>query len=244
MIWVSGVEYKCFCDILQAEAVGVNRYFDDATSFLGFRNIIEVNGERHALRRITFFNWSNVVAIYIPNNVESIGKECFSTSDSAYEIVFESDSELKEIGDGAFADSGIKTIRIPSSVEKIGKKCFQMCESIREFVFDSDSELNKIGNRAFSKSGLKSIRISNNFQKIQKYSFFGCKSLCEVVFESDSKLREIGYGAFSCSGLKSILIPRSVENIEDRIKNVFFSHMSFLGYILASRLRKRLFKVW
>jgi hypothetical protein len=43
-------------------------------------------------------------------------------------VVFEPESRLKEIGEGAFRGSGVKSIRIPSGIEKIQRTCFINCE--------------------------------------------------------------------------------------------------------------------
>jgi hypothetical protein len=43
------------------------------------------------------FSKSGIKSIRIPNNVEKIGNWCFFACESLYEVVFESDSKLKEI---------------------------------------------------------------------------------------------------------------------------------------------------
>jgi hypothetical protein len=51
---------------------------------------------------------------------------------------------VKEIGNSAFLNSGIKSIRIPTNVENIGKECFYYCKPLCELVFESDSKLKEI----------------------------------------------------------------------------------------------------
>jgi hypothetical protein len=194
---VNGVEYKCCGDTAKvAEALGMSDCSDETVSLLAFRNIIEANGERYALRRITSFCDCNMSIISIPNNVENIGSKCFYECSSLCDVVIESDSELKEIGAHSFSRSAVKTIRIPRNVERIGKRCFLQCKSLCEIVFESDSKLKEIVDSAFSNSGIKSVEIPSNVQKIGKKCFIECESLCEVVFESDSKLRKIDDCAF------------------------------------------------
>jgi hypothetical protein len=69
--------------------------------------------------------------------------------ESLRQIIFESDSKLKEFGDSAFCLSGIKSIRIPNNVERIGSGCFCCCQSLYEVTFGLDSKLKQIGYGAF-----------------------------------------------------------------------------------------------
>jgi hypothetical protein len=64
-------------------------------------------------------------------------------------VIFDSDSNLKKIGEYGFQNCGIRSIRIPNKVEKIGSYCFAECESLGEVVFDSGSNLQTIGSGAF-----------------------------------------------------------------------------------------------
>jgi hypothetical protein len=82
------------------------------------------------------FAYSRLLMIRIPSNVEMFGKYCFSECKSLCEVVFESNSKLREIDDLALSSSGIKTIRIPSNVEMFGKHCFSGCKSLYEVVFE------------------------------------------------------------------------------------------------------------
>jgi hypothetical protein len=79
---------------------------------------------------------------------------------------------LKEIGNSAFGQSGIRAIRIPSNVEKIGKYCFSKCHSL-QVVFESDSKLKKIGGFAFHDSGVKKIEIPDGCEILTGQSLLG-----------------------------------------------------------------------
>jgi hypothetical protein len=72
----------------------------------------------------------------IKNYVEIISGGYFRECKSLHEVVFESGSNLKEIGDSAFSYSGIKTIRIQSSVENIENEYFYECKSLSEVMFE------------------------------------------------------------------------------------------------------------
>jgi predicted metal-binding protein len=154
---------------------------------------------------IRYFGKSN--RIFIKNFFEIISGGCFRGCNYLCEVVFESDSKLKQIGDCAFYHSGIKSIRIPNNVEKIENNCFSMCESLCEIVFESESKLKEIGDYAFSESGIISIGIPNNVEKIGKNCFHSCKYLCEVTFEGSAS---IGFQAFCNCPLRCINVARDV----------------------------------
>jgi hypothetical protein len=108
-------------------------------------------------RLIRFFGKGS--SVLIKRSIEIISDGCFWGCESLYEVTFESDCQLKEIGKSAFYFSGLKSIRIPKNAEKIGQKCFYYCESLYEVTFESDCQLKEIGESAFSSSGLTSFRI-------------------------------------------------------------------------------------
>jgi hypothetical protein len=85
---------------------------------------------------------------------------------SLCEVVFESHSKLKEIGDSAFPYSRIKTIRIPINVENIGKRCFSWSRCLSEVTFQSSPS---IGNQAFYGCPLKYVNVAKGV--ILNYQF-------------------------------------------------------------------------
>jgi hypothetical protein len=59
-------------------------------------------------------------------------------------ILFESDSVLKLIHQGAFSNSSLQSIIIPRNVEILGSSCFSKCTSLSSIQFESDSQLKRI----------------------------------------------------------------------------------------------------
>jgi hypothetical protein len=157
------------------------------------------------LKRIGWCAFSDVAVgtIRIPASVESVGCD-FVSSNSSYEVFFESGSKLKSIE--RFV-SRIRTIRIPSSIEIICKGCLQGHLSLREVTFESGSKLWRIETSAFGFSGLKTIQLPSSVEYIGEDCFFHCRSLREVTFEPESRLRYVGRGAFDCTLLKTVQIP-------------------------------------
>jgi hypothetical protein len=70
---------------------------------------------------------------------------------------------LKEFGEYAFKQCGIKSIEIPSNVAVIGKGCFFSCDSLCEVIFDSLSKLKAIGDYAFCECEINTVRIPVGF---------------------------------------------------------------------------------
>jgi hypothetical protein len=132
------------------------------------------------------------------------------------EVVFESDSKLKEIGRDAFDGCQIKVIEIPSECEVLHGQTLTKVNfvtgSSRENVFfeSEDGFLHNVNKQSLVGYYGKSNRVlvDNCTVKICDECFYGCSSICEVIFSSNSKIKEIGDGCFFRSGLKSIGIPK------------------------------------
>ena len=86
----------------------------------------------------------------IPKHVTKIGKYAFSCCNSLTKIDFQSNSELKIIGNRSFNESSTKSIIIPRSVYIIGSKAFNKCKEIKTIDFQNESELKIIGKKLFN----------------------------------------------------------------------------------------------
>jgi hypothetical protein len=72
--------------------------------------------------------------VLVKSSIEIIGVGCFSGCSYIREVMFESESRLKEIGYRAFAETKIRSIRILNTVEKIGRCCFSWCFCLCEVM--------------------------------------------------------------------------------------------------------------
>jgi serine/threonine protein kinase len=128
---------------------------------------------------IRYFGKGDQVCINSSINVISEG--CFSGCQSVIEVVFASDSQLKEIGPKAFENSGLKSIQFPRTLEGIGESCFSECKSIHELRFLSSPS---IAWNAFKGCPLKCVKVAKGV--VLTYPFpSGC------VIEGLEKKREI-----------------------------------------------------
>jgi hypothetical protein len=125
--------------------------------------------------RILLKSFMTVATVRIPAAIEVIGPGAFSGSRSIANVVFESATTLKEIGEGAFADChSLTTFHVPSSVETIGDRCFERCFRMGVITFGHSSKLKRIGEHAFMGSRLKSITIPASTEEIDGSTFVGC----------------------------------------------------------------------
>jgi hypothetical protein len=174
-------------------------------------------------------------------------KECMLS-----ELVFEEESELKEIGDRALLrENKLLSIRIPRGVEIFGTQCFAHCYELEEMIFEDDTKLKVMGEGALSLSGFRWIRIPKSVEVIGPYCFAFCKRVESVIFDDDSDVRRIEEAAFYDSSLKSIGIPKNLEFIHpsglEKVKfltvdsaNVHFSFDGHALYACSGRILVRL----
>jgi hypothetical protein len=145
---------------------------------------------------------------------------------------------VREIGWGAFQESGITSVVIPAgvtlidnmafyrcnklaqvtlpdSLTTIGRGAFEYCEALRTIVLpDSVTTLGSWdGAGAFTYSGLTSITLSRNLTSISDFAFASCKRLTNVVIPEG--VTSIGMYAFSgCTALASLTLPSTIKGFD------------------------------
>lgn len=118
-------------------------------------------------------------------------------------------STITAIGNGAFAETGLKNIVIPEGVTSIELQTFENCQDLESVTLPQS--LKKLGYHVFANSGLTSLVIPEGITYLPQGTFNGCKNLETVTLPTT--LETIEYNAFSNSGLTSIFIPKGVTNI-------------------------------
>lgn len=188
-----------------------------------------------------FANCVNLTAINADNQIKKVSDYAFYNCKSLEEVNFLGweGKELYNIGNYAFAGSGLKNIKInlKSSVSdsSINGYAFANCKQLQsvEFmdapflgphIFDGCSKLQnvKFTNKhnytypyCFANcTSLRSITLPANQYSLASHMFDGCTSLKEVKFEKGSILHYIEDHVFAnCPSLTSITLPQSVNSL-------------------------------
>lgn len=177
--------------------------------------------------------------ITLPENVTKVGNRVFYKNNSINSVVLP--SNLKEIGDFAFARSSVNGIDIPYGTEKIGYAAFYNCANLTNVSVPGSVKEIELG--AFDGTGFinnwKRIEDGNNFLVLGDgillaYKGHGSevripnsvKQIGPGVFEGNTRIKsvilpdslvKIGEDAFNgCTKINNIQLPRNVEIIEDR----------------------------
>ena len=138
------------------------------------------------IRENAFFACSNLSSIEIPDTVEKIGSNAFTSTAWLNEELNKSD--IVVAGNVLCASRNAKgDIKIADNVKSISSGAF------------------------YNNKDISSVTLPAGLISIDSYAFAGCSSLTNITLPEG--LKSIGYGAFSDTGIKSITVPASVEEI-------------------------------
>ncbi len=185
------------------------------------------------IAQYSFSENTSITYVYIPDNVEiieagafsnctslntisigsvnTIGSYCFSGCVNL--IGYEVSDDVREIGYGAFQDTGIynESSVWENGVLYIGKHLISAEETLSgEYVIKDGTAT--IANRAFYGTYITSVSFPESLKHIGADSFSCCR-LEKVALNNG--LLSIGGGAFAGNYIKEILIPYSVKDIQD-----------------------------
>lgn len=147
---------------------------------------------------------------------------------------------ITAIGEGAFAETGLKAIVFPKSLKEIRKEAFSGCTALQAIVIPEGVEslgesafaqcyaliaaslpstLKSIGDKAFNDCKvLKTLEMKEGITSIGYAAFYQCQALKEV--ELPTTVEKIGDGAFqNCTALTSISLPNAIARIDDNTFN-------------------------
>lgn len=151
--------------------------------------------------------------ITFPKTLQTIGKTAFSyLTGNLEKVTFEKDSEIKIIGENAFANNSfLSSVELPEGLEEIRDGAFGSCNSIKSLTLPSTVSI--IGNDSFmNMNGLQEINISENN-----------KNFCSVdgnVYSKDmTRLIRYCYK----NDVFEFTIPNTVVSIADYAFSVFNS---------------------
>ena len=138
---------------------------------------------------------------------------------------------VREIGEGAFHLSALKTVVLPETLQRIGGSAFSWCTAMS--ALDLPEGLESIGGGAFYYCvALQGMQLPQGVTEIEDGTFDNCRSLAYVTLPDG--LKSIGSGAFeNCSSLAAIDIPNGVSTIG---KRAFLNCRSLAHVVLPSSL--------
>lgn len=100
-------------------SVGASAFFScDSLTAIKLSENLEV------IDNYTFGSCSNLESITIPSKVKYIKYYAFNGCENLAEVNVKEDSQLQEIGEGAFREANFTSIVIPASVRKVGRDAF------------------------------------------------------------------------------------------------------------------------
>lgn len=135
-----------------------------------------------------FSSCSELKRIDLPSEVRAIPRAAFLRCLSLTEVVFP--GKLQEIGDYAFAVTGLTSLALPQGLQSIGEYAF------------------------YGNLGLTKVTLPNSVQKVDPFAFFVCDNLQEIVLSASMPLLASGV-LDKCTKLERVAIPRTVRQVRD-----------------------------
>lgn len=153
--------------------------------------------------------------VKIPSSIDGVAVT-YIAEDAFYQCTniksVEIPESVVEIGQWAFAETGLQKVIIPASVRKIGDAAFCRCKNLEEVrLFNGVKE---IGEGAFSETAIKDIVLPNSLTIVGDSTFSKCTKLVSATLSSN--LTEIADYMFNgCTSFGSLNIPLSVTVMGD-----------------------------
>lgn len=195
-------------------AIGEKAFYRTNVDAVTFEN----GTEELTIGESAFAEAKNITALSLPDNCVEVGKDAFRASSVAtwtYGSEKHNGTGLT-IGEGAFAETPLRTVDINARITAVGKGAFENCTALETVTFDGDGLLMKmedgmfrndvklstvtvgeyvteIGEEAFSESGVEEITLPS-VVTIGQNAFFA-SALREIAL-TDSQKIVIGKSAF------------------------------------------------
>ncbi len=140
------------------------------------------------------FKGCQMQSVKVENGVGSIGNNAFQNCNQLSSIGFVEPTNLKEIGDYAFAGcTYLTSVKIPDQVQKLGNCAFMDCVN-----------LSAVGLNGVNADGNTSLTI------IGSGLFYNCSSLTQVVFpDRVSNIDKVQYIMYGCASMTYLGLPNN-----------------------------------
>ena len=145
---------------------------------------------------VAFYSVSALTAVVIPEGIETLGEYAFAKCVQLESITLP--STLKEMGEGVFMGSGLKTLPLPEAcaLTEIADRAFAECEALTE------------------------VTVPAYIKTVGESAFFACTGITKVVIsEGVTTLKNQAFQ--NTTALASLMLPASFENTDPREDLVF-----------------------
>jgi len=153
------------------------------------RNVVISNNTKY-IEDFAFYDNQNLESIYLPEDLEYIGKEAFKNCKNLNIVKFSNSKQL-EIAEGAFYNClGLKEIKFSLGLEIIGNEAFKNCYNLKIIEFNTSTNINiknisSIGKSCFKNCvSLISFIMPDTVTKIGEESFYNCENLTQIDLSS------------------------------------------------------------
>ena len=167
--------------------------------------VTQIVGQNDAME----FYETTLKKVTISNTITKIGTDAFSGLESLETVVFEENSQLTSIGEGAFgACWNLTSITIPNSVTNIGDNAIPSSDNLTCTIYENGKYLGNVQNPCLYlvgvvDSSVTTFTIADNTKWIGTAAFSGCTSLASI--EIPTSVTSIGKRAFDdCTSLASV----------------------------------------
>ena len=201
----------------------------------------------------TFCWCDNLKTLTLCEGLEEVGRSFAEDSEHLEQIWFP--STIKEIGDNAFAGTGIREMTLPTSLEYLGEQAFSSCPNLQSVTINHNvaefgnyafaycdslknfylsPEVTYIGKSTFINcDGLDVVRVPGTLGRVEIYQFADTSKGGPVVAILEEGITSIAKFAFEqAANLKEVHLPASLERIEESAfsNNAGFWEMTFYYY--------------
>ena len=186
------------------------------------------NCNLEAIEANAFANAESLESFNFPKTVTKIERNAFTGCTNMATATFAEDADIQKIGEGAFADCGLKSISIPKKVKTIEREAFRSCKVLNKI--DVTEFTTEISPEAFKYcDNLTDINVSKKntvYSSVDGYLLSKDKKEL-LIFppgKANSKftllppsIEKIGKFAFyDCQALTNVTIPNKVTTIGER----------------------------
>ena len=174
----------------------------------GYSGAVDVPDGVVKIGDYAFSALQNVTSVDL-SGVEEIGTGAFC--DFACEDI-QLGSDVRRIGDEAFAGSDIALRALPAGVEYIGASAFEGCANLAAGTLVLPESLTWLGEKAFKDTaGITGVQFNSVLTEIPAGLFDGSADLSEIDF---ANIAEIGDEAFAnCTSLTAVVLPDTVKDL-------------------------------